>query len=146
MASFVGEHQVRLDEKNRLFLPTRWRSDFTDGLVITKGQEHCLYVFTTAEFERISDDVASAPLTDRNSRIYSRVFHSSAFDTKPDRQGRVTVSPQLREYASLRHDCTLIGVKKRLEIWDTTAWNSFMAEQESAFADRDDQGVMPVRS
>jgi MraZ protein len=142
VASFLGEHHVRLDDKSRLFLPTRWRSEFTEGLVITKGQEHCLYVFTAAAFEQISDEVSDAPITDRKSRVYSRVFHSSAFDQKPDRQGRVTVSAQLREYASLQHDCTLIGVKKRLEIWDTTAWNSFMDEQESAFADRDDQGVV----
>jgi len=142
VASFLGEHHVRLDDKSRLFLPTRWRGEFTEGLVITKGQEHCLYVFTAAAFEQISDEVSDAPITHRDSRVYSRVFHSSAFDQKPDRQGRVTVSPQLREYASLQHDCTLIGVKKRLEIWDTAAWNSFMDEQESAFADRDDQGVV----
>lgn len=139
MASFLGEHRVRLDDKNRLFLPTRWRSEFTEGLVITKGQEHCLYVFTAAAFERISDEVSEAPITDRRSRVYSRVFHSSAFDQKPDRQGRVTVSQQLRDYASLEHDCTLIGVKDRLEIWDSPAWEAFMNEQESAFADRDDQ-------
>ena len=136
--SFLGEHGVRLDDKGRLFLPSRWRPEFTEGLVITKGQERCLYVFTEQEFRVASDAIDSAPITSRRDRTYSRFFHASAFDQKPDRQGRVLVPATLREYASLDRDCTILGLKRRLEIWDTAAWQAFQDAEEASYADRDD--------
>ena len=138
MEPFLGEHAVRLDDKSRLFLPSKWRPEFAEGLVITKGQERCLYVFTKNDFRLASDEIDAAPITSRRDRTYSRFFHSSAFDQSPDRQGRVLVPATLREYASLNRDCTILGLKRRLEIWDTAAWQSFQEAEESSYSDRDD--------
>lgn len=131
---FLGTHTPRLDEKGRLFLPAKYREELAGGLVITKGQERCLYVFPEAEFERITQALRSAPVTAKSVRDYSRVFFASASDEVPDKQGRITVPPSLREYAGLSRDCVVIGANTRLEIWDAHAWETYLADQEEAFS------------
>jgi MraZ protein len=130
---FLGTHTPRLDEKGRLFLPAKYREELAGGLVITKGQERCLYVFPVAEFGRIADGLR-APTTSKVVRDYSRVFFASASDETPDKQGRITIPPPLREYAALTRDCAVIGANTRLEIWDSAAWESYLAEQEDTFS------------
>jgi MraZ protein len=131
---FLGTHTPRLDEKGRLFLPAKYREELAGGLVITKGQERCLYVFPTQEFARITEALRAAPVTAKSVRDYSRVFFASASDEVPDKQGRVTIPPALREYAALQRDCVVIGANTRLEIWDAAAWDGYLAEQEDAFS------------
>jgi MraZ protein len=133
-AVFLGTHTPRLDEKGRLFLPAKYREELAGGLVITKGQERCLYVFPTEEFGRITEARRAAPVTAKSVRDYSRVFFASASDEIPDKQGRVTIPPALREYAALQRDCVVIGANTRLEIWDAAAWDAYLAAQEDAFS------------
>jgi MraZ protein len=111
-------------------------------LVITKGQERCLYVFPMAEFQRITEALRAAPVTDRALRAYSRVLFASASDEAPDKQGRITIPPPLRTYAGLTRDCVVIGANTRLEIWDAQAWESYLEAEEPAFADLSEE-VMP---
>src|SRR5216683_1265620 len=99
---FLGTHAPRLDEKSRLILPAKYREELAGGLVITKGQERCLYVFPPEEFARITEALRTAPVTAKAVRDYSRVFFASASDEVPDKQGRVTIPPALREYAALQ--------------------------------------------
>jgi MraZ protein len=139
---FLGTHTPRLDEKGRLFLPARFRTDLSEGVVITKGQERCLYVFPRADFAAQGAALAGAPLTAKKVRDYSRVFFASAYDDVPDRQGRVTVPSALRAYAGLQRDCVVIGANTRLEIWDAEAWHAYEAEQEQAFAEQAEE-VLP---
>ena len=139
---FLGTHPLRLDEKGRLFLPAKYREELAGGLVITKGQERCLYVFPVAEFGRLTDELRTAPVTAKKVRDYSRVFFASASDEIPDKQGRITVPPGLREYAALTRDCVVIGANTRLEIWDSQAWESYLAAQEDAFSDASEE-VLP---
>jgi MraZ protein len=110
--------------------------------VITKGQERCLYVWPVAEFERITDQLRTAPVTSKAARDYQRVLFAGASDEVPDKQGRVTIPPQLREYAGLTKDCVVIGANTRVEIWDSSAWDSYLVEQEQAFADLSEE-VLP---
>ena len=131
---FLGTYSPRLDEKGRLFLPAKFRDELAGGLVITKGQERCLYVFSVAEFGRLTDRLREAPLTAKGARDYSRVFFASAHDDAPDKQGRVTVPQPLRDYAGLRHECVVIGANTRVEIWDAEAWAGYLAGQEEQFS------------
>ncbi len=132
---FLGTHTPRLDDKGRLALPARFRPDLEGGLVICKGQDRCLFVFPTDEFNRVTSALGNAPVTDRRVRGYSRVLFASASRETPDAQGRITVPPQLREYAGLRKDCVVIGANSRVEVWDAEAWQSYLEESEQAFAD-----------
>ena len=132
---FLGTHSPRLDDKGRLILPAKFRDELAEGVVITKGQERCLYVFPMAEFRRVTEAMSQAPVTQKAVRDYGRVFFASASDEVPDKQGRITVPPALREYAGLTRDCVVIGANTRVEVWDTAAWESYLADREQAFAD-----------
>ena len=139
---FLGTHQPRLDDKGRLFLPAKYREELAEGLVITKGQERCLYVFPVEEFQRITEALSTAPVTAKAVRDYSRVFFASASDETPDKQGRITIPQSLRQYAGLVRDCVVIGANTRLEIWDAQAWDTYLGAQEQAFADLSEE-VLP---
>ena len=139
---FLGTHSLRLDEKGRLFLPARFRDELAEGVVITKGQERCLFVFPLAEFRRVTEALSQAPVTQKTVRDYSRVFFASAWQEEPDKQGRVTIPPALREYAGLAKDCVVIGANARVEIWDSAAWEAYLADRERAFADLEEE-VLP---
>ncbi len=139
---FLGTHSLRLDEKGRLFLPARFRDELAEGVVITKGQERCLFVFPLAEFRRVTEALSQAPVTQKTVRDYSRVFFASAWQEEPDKQGRVTIPPALREYAGLAKDCVVIGANARVEIWDSAAWEAYLADREQAFADLEEE-VLP---
>ena len=108
---------------------------------MTRGQEHCLYVFPMAEFETMQEQLRQAPLASKEARSYLRVFLSGALDEVPDKQGRITIPANLRTYAGLDRDLSVIGTGNRIEIWDQTAWNQYLMDQESAFADREDEVI-----
>jgi MraZ protein len=138
---FLGTHTLRMDDKGRVVLPAKYRDQLQGGLVITKGQDRCLYVFPGEEFLRITDALRAAPVTAKAVRDYSRVFFASASDEALDRQGRVTIPTPLRVYAGLKGDCVVIGANTRLEIWDYNAWDDYIAEQETDFSSSEE--VLP---
>ena len=140
--AFLGTHQPRMDDKGRLFLPAKFRDALAGGLVITRGQERCLYVFPEVEFNDLYARMRQAPVTSKAARDYQRVFLSGAYREVPDKQGRVTVPPPLRDYAGLTKDCVVIGAGARVEVWDATAWTTYLTEQEGAFADLTEE-VLP---
>jgi MraZ protein len=139
---FLGTHSPRLDEKGRLILPAKFRDELAEGLVITKGQERCLYLWSLAEFGRITEQMRQAPVTSKAARDYMRVFFAGASDEVPDKQGRITIPPALRSYAGLTKDCVVIGANTRVEIWDAEAWNTYLADQEQAFSELSEE-VLP---
>lgn len=130
----LGTHAPKLDDKGRVILPAKFRDELQGGLVITRGQENCLYVFSSAEFASVHDKIRQAPVTSIEARNYLRVFLSGASDELPDKQGRVTIPAALRQYAGLDKDLVVIGVGARAEIWNAKSWNEYLAKQEAAFA------------
>jgi MraZ protein len=139
---FFGTYTPRLDDKGRLFLPAKFRDELAEGLVVTRGQERCLYVWSMEEFGKLTDRLREAPVTNKASRDYVRMFFAGASDETPDKQGRITVPQMLRDYASLSKDCVVIGAMNRIEIWDATSWQTYSDQQEQAFADLSEE-VLP---
>jgi MraZ protein len=138
---FLGTHTPRLDEKGRLILPAKFRDELAGGVVITKGQERCLYVFAAAEFQRYAAEQSARPMSDKAARAFTRVLFSGAHDEVPDKQGRVTIPAPLRDYAGLERDLVVIGAMTRVEVWDAAAWEEYLAHSEDAFADVDEAGA-----
>ncbi|GAA2176561.1 division/cell wall cluster transcriptional repressor MraZ [Arthrobacter parietis] len=138
---FLGTHSPRLDEKGRLILPAKFRDELSEGLVLTRGQERCIYVFSQREFVKVHEQMREAPISSRQSRDYIRVFLSGASDEVPDKQGRVTIPPMLRTYAGLDRELAVIGAGSRAEIWDATAWNDYLEEKETAFSETDEDAL-----
>lgn len=140
-AVFLGTYEPKLDEKSRLILPAKFRDQLQRGLVITRGQERCLFVFTMEEFEDFQTKIHQAPLTSREARDYQRVLFSGAVDQVPDKQGRISIPANLREYAGLERDLAVLGSGSRVEIWNLNTWNEYLNAQEVAFANREDEVI-----
>jgi len=132
---FFGTYTPKLDDKGRLFLPAKFRDELAEGLVVTRGQERCLYVWSMEEFAKLTERMREVPVTNKAGRDYVRMFFAGASDETPDKQGRVTIPPMLRDYASLSKDCIVIGAMNRIEIWDATSWQTYSDQQEQTFAD-----------
>jgi MraZ protein len=136
---FLGTHTPKLDEKGRLILPAKFRDGLTDGLVMTKGQERCVVIWSQDEFSRYSESLRTRSQNNEKVRAYTRVFFSSAFDDVADKQGRVTIPVPLRQWAGLDRDLVVVGADTRIEIWDVVAWNQYLAVQEPGFASLDEE-------
>ncbi|MDQ1137258.1 MraZ protein [Microbacterium sp. SORGH_AS 1204] len=138
----LGTHNPKLDDKGRVILPAKFRDDLGAGVVITRGQDRCLYVFSTEEFERVHERIREAPLSNKQARDFLRMFLSGASAEKPDSQNRITVPPALRAYAGLGRELVVTGVGAHAEIWDAEAWNAYAASNEETYAEME-QEVIP---
>ncbi|HET8561040.1 MAG TPA: division/cell wall cluster transcriptional repressor MraZ [Marmoricola sp.] len=132
---FSGTYTPKLDDKGRLFLPAKFREAMSEGLVITRGQDRSIDLRTHADFEVFTEKFKNASQTDARLRAYGRMLFALASEQVPDKQGRITITPELRQYASLRRECVVIGIYDRIEIWEPSAWQHYTAEQEAAFSD-----------
>ena len=138
----LGTHTPKLDDKGRVILPAKFRDDLGAGVVITRGQDRCLYVFSSTEFERLHERIREAPLSNKQARDFLRMFLSGASAETPDGQNRITIPPALRSYAGLERELVVTGVGAHAEIWDAEAWNSYAESNESAYSEME-QEVIP---
>ena len=131
---FLGTHAPRRDDKGRLVLPAKFREALAPGLVLTKGQDRSIVVWPATEFTAYAARLGEASRSDEKVRAYLRVLFSSAFDEQPDKQGRITLPPVLREYAGLDRDVVVVGNGQTVEIWDAAAWTSYLSNNEDAYS------------
>ena len=136
---FFGTYTPKLDDKGRLFLPAKFRDQLTEGLVVTRGQERCLTIWSTEDFSRLTERLAQAPVTNKSTRDYVRMLFAAASQEVPDKQGRISIPSVLRDYASLSKDVVVIGSMNRIEIWDPASWTQYSEEQEQVFSDLSDE-------
>ncbi|WP_044259234.1 division/cell wall cluster transcriptional repressor MraZ [Bifidobacterium tsurumiense] len=139
----LGTYAPKIDAKGRMALPAKMRTQLGDGLVLARGQEHCVYLLPQIEFRRIAMQIQRTSMGNKAAREYLRVFLSGAVDQDPDKQGRVLVPQMLRDYANLGDDIVVIGVGTRAEIWNRQAWEDYLAEKEDGYADIADD-VLPA--
>ena len=129
---FSGQYRVAIDDKGRIAIPTRFRTDFETGAHIGKWLDPCLALHTRAAWEEIENRVDPLPITDRAARELQRYLHSWTFPVEVDRQGRLVVPGTLRESAELAGpEVLIIGSGARLELWSIdrwTAWSKRMDE------------------
>lgn len=127
---FLGEYRHSVDPKGRVNLPTKFRNDLSQGVVITRGVDRCLFVYPRTTWERLSANLARLPLTTQAGRAFSRLLLAGAMDMELDGQGRVMLPEYLRSYARLRKQLVIAGVYDRLEIWDAAAWDAYTRRTE----------------
>ena len=138
---FLGTYSPKLDDKGRIILPAKFRDELASGVVVTRGQERCLYVFSQREFESLHEKIRQAPVTSKQARDFLRLFLSGANQETPDKQHRMTLPASLREYAGLNRELTVIGAGNRAEIWDTEAWNSYYENTEADFVNTTEEVI-----
>lgn len=128
---FIGEFSHNLDSKGRVAVPVKFRGKLGVGVIITRGLDHCLFVFTTTEWETLAQKLINLPLSQANSRAFVRLMLSGAVDVEVDKQGRILVPDYLREYAGLKKQVVVAGLYNRIEIWDSESWKQYKAKTES---------------
>jgi MraZ protein len=136
---FLGEFSHTIDDKGRLTLPSKWRTDLGHGVVVTRGVDKCLFVFTSPDFEKLAERIAALPMTQVEAREFSRHFFSGAADVELDKQGRILIPQNLRDYAGLNGEVIVVGVNQRVEIWSAKAWPEVRSSFESNATNNTDQ-------
>ena len=136
---FLGTYTPKLDEKGRFFQPAKFREELDEGLVITRGQEHCLAVYPMSTFVEMTREIAKGSVSVKKVRDYQRMLAAGASDTAADKQGRVMVPPMLRRYAGLGKEIVIVGAITRIEIWDAARWEEYSTAQEADFAQMNEE-------
>lgn len=116
----IGEYQHSLDEKGRVNFPAKLREGLGPRFIVTKGLDKCLCVYSEEEWRVLEDKIRALPVS--KSRGLQRFLFAGAADVVPDKQGRVVIPGNLREYAELDKDVMIIGASVRAEIWDRSRW------------------------
>ncbi len=131
---FLGTYEHTLDAKGRLVMPRKFRDLLEDGCVITKRQEHCLAVYTPEAWKQEYERVNNLPNTNRKARMYRRSLFAGANDVTLDKQGRIPVPENLRGWAGMEKEVTVVGSGDVIELWPTSVWNAEEAEADEFFS------------
>ena len=120
---FMGEYNHTIDSKGRLIIPSKFRETLGDEFVVTKGLDGCLFVYDNKEWSAFEEKLKSLPLTNKDARQFVRFFLAGATLAEVDKQGRILVPANLREFAGLEKEVVLVGVASRVEIWSKSRWD-----------------------
>ncbi|HZQ06273.1 MAG TPA: division/cell wall cluster transcriptional repressor MraZ [Anaerolineae bacterium] len=124
----LGEFSHNLDDKGRLTLPARWREELGENVVITRGMERCLLVFRATDFEKFLNEINTVGMTGADTRGLSRFFSSKATEDSPDKQGRITIPTNLREFAGLNGEVMVVGAFDHGEFWSPALYSQTDAD------------------
>ena len=131
----MGEYHHNIDEKNRLVIPSKFRSEIGDDFIITRGLDKCLFVYSKEEWEKQVIKLKALPFTQKDARFFTRFFLSGAVEAELDKSGRVSITSPLIEYAGITKECVIIGANDRLEIWAIEKWMEFLNNNSETFED-----------
>lgn len=128
---FIGEFQHNIDEKGRVAIPVKFRTDFKAGAVVTRGLDKSLFLYTKAEWKKLAEKLAALPISQSKSRAFARLTLAGAMDVSLDKQGRVVLPDYLRKYALLKKRTVIAGLYNRVEIWSEEEWQHYKQGAEA---------------
>jgi len=131
----MGEFHHNLDAKGRIIIPAKIREELGDNIIVTRGLENCLFIYSEKEWSKVVSKLKELPFTKKDARSFTRMFLSGATSTEFDKQGRIKIANPLLEYADLKKECVVIGVNDRLEIWSKEKWDGFMNNASENLSD-----------
>ena len=131
----IGEFEHSLDAKGRIIMPAKLRESIGEKFVVTKGLDGCLFAFSLSEWTNFEEKLKSLPLSNKNSREFTRFFLSGASECEIDKQGRFLIPTNLRSIANLKKDIVIIGVGTRIEIWDKEKWEDYNSAENISVED-----------
>ena len=120
---FMSEYNHTIDAKGRLSIPSKFREILGEEFVVSKGMDGCLFVYANEDWDAFGRELTSLPLINKEARKFARFFLAGAAQVELDKQGRILLPAQLREYAGLEKDVVLVGVGSRIEIWDKAKYD-----------------------
>jgi MraZ protein len=130
---FMGEYRHAVDDKGRLIIPAKFREGLGETFVLTRGLDHCLFAYPRSEWTQLEQKLKALPFTRADARKFTRFFFSGACEVELDKQGRILIPSNLREFAGLKKDCVIIGVSTRVEIWCKDRWEEYYVSSEDSF-------------
>ena len=132
---FIGEYSHTLDDKSRMAVPVKFRVVLAKGAVVTKGLDGCLFLYTKNSWSELSGKLAKLPISQANTRAFSRLMLAGAMDVSLDKQGRIILPDYLKKYANLKKKVIVAGLMNRLEIWDEEKWEKYKGDTEKSSED-----------
>ncbi len=135
---FVGKYNNSIDSKSRLIVPARFRDELAGRCVMAKSLDPCLTIYTMSEWEKFVDKLDKLPQGKGNIRKLIRRFHASAAECDIDKQGRVTIPQELREYAGITKELVTIGSNKVIEVWSKERWEAELDPDSGELLDVDE--------
>lgn len=123
---YIGEYTHSIDNKGRVIMPSKFRYELGESFYVTKGMEGCVFVYDKTEWERLESRTKQLKLTSKKARQFERIFYAPARELEFDKQGRFVIPQNLREYANINSEATIIGVSSRIEIWDKEKYEEYM--------------------
>ena len=131
----MGEYQHKMDTKGRVIIPAKFRAELGENFVATRGLDNCLFVYPMEEWNILQDKLTSLPITSKEARSFVRFFFSGATECELDKQGRISLPTNLRNYADLNKQIVIIGLGSRIELWADENWNEYMDSAEESSED-----------
>ena len=132
---FMGEYHHTIDDKGRLIIPAKFRTELGTKFILTRGLENCLYVYQEKEWNAITAKIKTLPFTKKDVRMFTRFFFSGATECEFDSQGRVCITSPLVSYADITKECVIIGANDRIEIWSKESWDNMLNENSDKLED-----------
>ncbi len=129
---FLGEYEHNIDDKGRLAIPARFRDQLEAGLVLTRGLDACLVAYPRAYWDELAQKVSAMPLGQPVSREFQRLLFSGAADLSLDRQGRILIPQNLRDFGQLGEQVVVTGMNQYFEIWSRERWNEQLNKLNTA--------------
>lgn len=127
---FIGEYTAAVDDKGRVAIPAKFRQDLGTQVVVTRGLDNSLFLYTLEEWKKLAEKLASLPITTASSRAFSRLMLAGAMDCDVDKQGRIILPGYLKTFAGITKKVVIAGLFNRMEIWSEESWNAYKAETE----------------
>lgn len=121
---FLGRFEHNLDSKGRLALPARYRDRLAEGVVVTRGFDPCLLIYPMTAWEPLAERVSALSISDPDVRRLRRMLFAEATDLQLDRQGRILIPSELREYAGIEREGVVVGMHTFIEVWNPDEWSS----------------------
>lgn len=130
---FLGQFEHGMDDKNRLFLPARYR-ETGSAFVLVRGFEQCILLLPPTAWAQFANRLETLPLNDKTAeRAVRRTVLASATEAEADSQGRILLPPNLRDHAKIRHSVVVIGLLSHAEIWARELWTKYQSSAQKAF-------------
>lgn len=120
----IGEYTHVIDDKNRLSLPVKFRQEMGRKVVLTRGLDKCVAIFTLKEWKNIAERLSESSMLQADSRSFNRFMFGGAIETEIDSIGRVLLPDFLKDWAKLQTKVSVIGVQSRVEIWNEKVWQT----------------------
>lgn len=131
----MGKYQNSMDAKFRMIVPAKYREELGHKCVLTRGIDKCLYIYPVSQWNRFMEKLSSLPTADPNARAFIRHFYASAVEAEIDKQGRMVLPQELREYAGIEKDLVTVGILDKIEVWSKEEWSKSENQTELAPAE-----------